>query len=1193
MLRTLILTRRYTTATPHALGRGGRKGKELEEIYTRKTPREHVLLRPDTYIGSVESQRTKLWALSPEGDASSPRLTQETVEYVPGLAQILDELIVNAGDNAARDASMKQLRIWADVGANAVSIYNDGAGIPTAMHAKENTPIPQLIFGSLLSGSNFDDSQAKVTGGRNGYGAKLANIFSSSFALTTKDASSNVLYSQVWSDNMTQVSDPVLTPLDAPDLDQAIATLHPPHLAALPALAAKAPSFTLVTAHPDLPKFGLSSLGDDAVLTYLERRAYDMAAVLGPRVKVYYNNARVPVSNFREYITTFDGCTRQNTMLLAPNDAWTIGVSLAPQGATGFAQASFVNGIATTRGGRHVDHVADQISSGLAELLAKAHPELNITPALVKASMLLVVKASIHNPTFDSQTKDFLTTKIRDFGSVFKVTRPELRRALAKAPDLEAGLVERASAKSASSLARKMSATKRKRLTGIPKLEDAAKAGTKKSTECTLILTEGDSAKALAVAGLSVVGRDTYGVFPLKGKLLNVRDASQATLTKNAELNNIITILGLKLDADYSSDSAFNSLRYGRIMLMTDQDVDGSHIKGLFLNFLAFFFPSLVSRPGFLVSFVTPLVKATPKRKKKGSQPLSFYTLPEFEAWKRSSDVGAYAIKYYKGLGTSSAAEAKQYFSALTDHTVPFSWEGPGLDGSDSSALVDMAFRKSRAEDRKAWLSSASTSALEAPEPLYTPGEGITVPDFVNRELILFSLADNVRSIPSVVDGLKPGQRKVLHASRQRKLLDSELKVAQLAGFVSETTGYHHGEASLASTIIGMAQDFVGSNNIPLLLPEGQFGTRLQGGKDAASPRYIFTRLSPLTSSLLPAADDDILTHVVDDGGSPIEPQVFLPVIPLLLVNGAEGIGTGWSTSIPKYNPHTLIAHIRASLQASKEELPPLHPWVAHFKGSITPNGPNKYAVQGSYTESSPSTVTITELPAGVWTQPYKEWLEKQVLAAEADGLEKTSSLVAAYTEGHTDVDIKFDIDLTPAGVAALKAGTLLTKLKLVGSLSTTNMHAFDTNGKMARFSSPAAIIKAFSSVRLSAYADRRRAELTRLAAETDKLTSQIAFLDAIAEDGVASVLAGGPDAVSDALTSRGAPKPDPEFIKTLLSLPISGLTSQRRDRARARLEGIRDEQEWMASMTETDLWLSDLDVLEQALHDHGIPPVV
>jgi DNA topoisomerase-2 len=419
----------------------------------------------------------------------------------------------------------------------------------------------------------------------------------------------------------------------------------------------------------------------------------------------------------------------------------------------------------------------------------------------------------------------------------------------------------------------------RRRRIHNPNLTDANKAGTKNSQECVLILTEGLSASGLARAGIaSISGHDRYGVFPLRGKVLNVRDATHDQIAKNAEITQLKQILGLQHKKVYESTK---ELRYGHIMIMTDQDHDGSHIKGLLINFFEAQFPSLLKLPDFLIEFITPIVKVFKGDIKKPKKQISFFTMPEYEYWKENNTESGWKHKYYKGLGTSGDEDAKVYFADLDKHMKYFE---PMED--EGKRLVELAFSKSKADERKEWLRT------------YQPGtyldhtmDMISYPDFINKELILFSIADCARSIPSVVDGLKPGQRKILFGAFKRNL-KNEIKVVQLAGYVSEHTGYHHGEVSLQSTITAMAQTFAGSNNVNLLDPSGNFGSRLQGGKDAASARYIYTSLSHFARKVLPPHDDRLLTYN-DEDGQKIEPCWYVPVLPMILINGAEGIGTG------------------------------------------------------------------------------------------------------------------------------------------------------------------------------------------------------------------------------------------------------------------------------------------------------------
>lgn len=599
---------------------------------------------------------------------------------------------------------------------------------------------------------------------------------------------------------------------------------------------------------------------------------------------------------------------------------------------------------------------------------------------------------------------------------------------------------------------KKTDGAKKSRISGIVKLDDANNAGTRHAQNCTLILTEGDSAKALAVSGLSVVGRDNFGVFPLRGKLLNVREASHTQIMQNQEIQHIKQILGLQHGKVYTDTS---SLRYGHLMIMTDQDHDGSHIKGLIINFLDHFWPSLLKIPGFLLEFITPIVKVT-KGKGRDKQEVTFFTLPEYEAWKEVNDDGKnWTIKYYKGLGTSTSEDAKKYFSAMNRHLKPFAEAH-----DEDRLLVDMAFNKKKADDRKEWLRQ------------FRPGtymdhdvQEIPISDFINKELILFSIADNARSIPSVVDGFKPGHRKIVYCAFKRNL-KNEIKVAQLAGYVSEHSAYHHGEQSLCSTIVGLAQNFVGSNNIHLLEPIGQFGTRLQGGKDAASARYIFTSLSPIARKIFHPADDALLKYLNDDGMK-IEPEWYMPILPMVLVNGSEGIGTGWSSYIPNYNPRDIVDNLKRLMRG--EEVVKMAPWYLGFKGETEQVSDDKFKVTGIVRKISDTQLEIIELPLRTWTQSYKEQLE-----AWLQGTDKQPACIKDYKEYHTDTTVNFLITLSEDQMAKAEAEGLDKRFKLSTTLTTSNMVCFDAQGRLRKYNNVEEILTEFYDMRLEFYQKRK-----------------------------------------------------------------------------------------------------------------------
>lgn len=502
------------------------------------------------------------------------------------------------------------------------------------------------------------------------------------------------------------------------------------------------------------------------------------------------------------------------------------------------------------------------------------------------------------------------------------------------------------------------------------------------------------------------------------------------------------------------------------------------------MNLIHTFWPSLLTEvKGFVTSMLTPIIKAT-----KGKEVTSFYTLSEYNDWKSSGDRGLFKIKYFKGLGTSSAVESKEYFRDLDNSKVIYQAD----DKLDES--VRLGFDKKFSDQRKEWLLGYDPNRfIEQKEKI------VTVHDFIHRELIHFSNHDNVRSIPSLMDGLKPSLRKVLFGCFKRNI-KSEIKVSQLSGIVAEISGYHSGDASLQGCIIAMAQDFVGSQNQNYLTPNGQFGTRLLGGKDAASPRYIFTQLHDLTKILFNDKDNALLKYL-DDDGFPIEPQYYAPIIPMVLVNGANGIGTGFSTQVPSYSPIEVVDNLYRLLD--DQEFVKMHPWYRGFTGSITENG-SSYVTHGKYHSIDSDTLGITELPIGRWTDDYKEFLETSLLdASEKDAKAKKKMFLMSYENHSTEATIKFNVKFPHGKLAKLLADPekLETDLRLTTSLGTTNMHLYSPAGAIKKYESAEDIMRSYYAVRLGMYEDRRQHMLQVLRHELAVLENKARFVSEIMED--------------------------------------------------------------------------------------------
>ena len=1564
--------------------------------YDKKTPREHVLARPDTYIGDIELTKEIMWIYNEDKNL----IQKKKISFTPGFLKIFDEILVNARDHSINDPGCDTIKVEYNKEEGFISVFNNGSKpIPVEEHPTHKVLVPSMIFGEMLSGSNFDDTKKRTTGGRNGYGAKLANIFSKEFSVEILDTKRKKKFKQTWKNNMSEVSKAKVTDFSSGD------------------------NYVKITCYPDLEKFGLKEL-DDNHFKLFHRRSIDILGVSSNKLKVFFNGKKIPVNTFKKYSELY--YPNETILFDDKNERWKVGCIFMPD--SNQEVISFVNGISTYRGGTHVNHVVDKIVKSLITEMKKKEKDLKVSTTIVKENLIFFINATVENPAFSSQTKDTLTTKVQKFGSSYTPDNAFLKK-LMKSGILKQ-VLQLAKFKASNNL-KKNDGKKKVKLRGIPKLEDANKAGSKDSQDCTLILTEGDSAKAFAMAGLSIIGRDFYGVFPLKGKLLNIREASIKQRNENDEINYLKQIMGLKMNTDYSIDENFSTLRYGKIMCLTDQDVDGSHIKGLLMNFFHFLWPSLIQRKGFITSLATPIVKAF-----KGKSVKIFYNLTEYENWKEKDSSKGWTTKYYKGLGTSTSKEAKEYFVNVDDKLIKYYWkelkEDSDSDGdsdsdeeSDSIPNIDpnddaitKAFAKKRADDRKSWLMQYDKNDILTYEQ-----RDVSYPEFIDKDMIHFSDDDLSRSIPSIMDGLKPSHRKILYGSFLRKLDKDEVKVAQLAGFVSDKAAYHHGEMSLTGAIVGMAQDFVGSNNINILKPNGQFGcvdpetnillwngtikkaseiklsdklvgddgkpriiskiingrdtmyeitngkmdkyivnsnhiltcqlsghksiywkesnqtwkmlyydknnnkfgeksistnkksgnhfnkskltkeeaynkmiefskniqddpifdinlqqylklpkyikqkikgvlnkttiewqsqkveidpyilgswlgdgmsdchafssidheiikawaiwldsigcetvhcpnyndhesctyyirrrgsakdkssfpigsdlnssknckgcitskiitgacdwifeknsenfecngynsdnnkavnlnpfkeimkkndlfknkhvpieyvvnskenrlkllagmidtdgslkkqqdnysyriyqskerihileslrivagslgfrakiyenkndmcelaifgynletipikverkkisknlhkfnpmihnikvkeikngrfcgwhidsnerfllgdftithnTRLKGGKDAASPRYIWTKLCKLTPLIFRPVDNPILNQQ-DDDGLPIEPEYYAPIIPIILINGAEGIGTGFSTKIPPYNPLDVINNILLLLDDESPKL--MKPWWNKFTGKVVKIDKNNYETHGTYHKEDDK-ITITELPVGEWTTIYKEYLEREL---DKEGKKKNRKTVRllSYTDNNTDTKVHFELKFNKG--ALKKISDLPKSYRLIKKYSTTNMHLYSVDNNIRKYLTINDILKEYYQKRLELYQKRKDHQLNNLKKELDFLNYKVKFILQVIKKEIKINNRKKADIESKLFVLKYPKLGKDESYQYLLGMPIYSLTFEKVQELQKQKNDKEIEYEKLKKTDIKDIWKSELNEL-------------
>lgn len=1124
----------------------------LANKYQQKTDKQHILDNPDTYIGAVETVDTDMWIMNDSCD----KIIEKNITYIPGLFKLFDEGIVNCRDHVVRMETAVKNNIpntipvsYIDISIasdGTITMINDGNGIDIAQHPEYNIWIPELIFGHLRTSTNYDKTEKKIVGGKNGFGFKLVLIWSTYGMVETVDHVRGLKYVQEFKNNLDELCPPKIT-------------------------KCKTKPYTKIVFKPDYQRFGINGLTPD-MTSLLIKRIYDISAVTDKTIKVKYNSNIISTKNFQQYIDLYIGDkTISPRVYEDPDERWEYAVALSP--TSEFVQISFVNGIHTSKGGKHVEYILNQITRKLTDFIEKKK-KVKVNPNSIKEQLMLFIRCDIENPAFDSQTKDFMNTPVAKFGSKCDVSDKFIEKvAKMGVMDAACAITEIKENKAV----KKTDGIKSKRILGIPKLDDANWAGTEKSKECILILCEGDSAKTGIISGLSKDDRNFVGVYPLKGKVMNIRGEKSAKIYENKEIAEIKKILGLETGKKYENiNDVHKNLRYSKVVFMTDQDLDGSHIKGLCINLFQYEWPSLTQIPGFIGFMNTPILKA-----KKGSQELKFYNDGEYEEWKSNNNTNGWNIKYYKGLGTSTKKEFIEYFEEKK--FVDFQH-----NGTQSDDAIDMVFNNKRADDRKVWLENI----YDRSSFVDTRKNMICYEEFINKELVHFSKYDCDRSIPNLMDGLKISLRKILF-SAFKKRLNTEIKVAQFSGYVSEHSCYHHGEESLNKAIVGMAQNFVGSNNINLLVPAGQFGSRIKGGKDSSSPRYIFTRLEKITRLIFPEQDDYVLKYLSDDG-TPVEPMYYVPIIPMVLVNGTKGIGTGFSTDIPCYNPVDIIRFIKNKLtnQTSLNDSFEFIPYYQDFEGEIVKIGDSKFMFKGCYQKIGPDTIRVTELPIGYWTLEFKEHLESLLEDKDKDG-KKITPVLKFYDSNSTDTKVDFTIIFSKGRLDEYENinhdnyNGVEKVLKLCSTISTTNMNLFDYNDKLKKYDSPAEIINDYFDIRLECYEDRKEYIMDALEKQLCLLSNKTKFVKQLL-DGTIDLRKKGKQEIINLLENNDYDKiDDDDEYKYLLKMPMDSVSQENYDKMVDEHKRKNDDLEHVRNTTIQKMWLDELELLENEYSEY------
>ncbi len=1100
--------------------------------YSQHTLHSHILEIPDTYLGSFENQPADEWILHLVDGKFTSEYKKISVSEAERRTFI--EILSNASDNVFRSRSKNIDPGTIDINMNEtnINIRNGGIIIPIEKHPKTGLMVPEMIFGVLLTSSNYDPSQERFGCGRNGYGAKITNIFSKSFSLSIGDSIRRLKYTQLWENNMYLRHDPIIESYDGEPYVEINYVL-------------------------DFARFGKEKYDDDCIALFT-RFIADVSFTC--KVPITLNSISINYSTIKEYAKLYfsektvsrglyhfqwrsdvitikdksgmEFALFQDTNIKDLNELALVELGVFDTPDEGIS-ISFVNGIMTQDGGVHADSAYKLMANKVLKEINKEEKDrkrkLDIRD--LRPHISIIINCQLKNPKFSSQTKRYLYEPapkivIPDDDKKFKIIE-------------KWDLMNRLYASLDAKLFKQQQKTdgRKRRHVDIRGLQDANHAGQKESYKCALCITEGTSAAGYVLKGLNYVkgDRDYIGIFPIRGKMLNVMNATVQEVMDNEEITKIKGALGLREGFDYKDDKIFDSLRYGKLYIFADSDVDGKHIVGLVINLFFCRFPSLLER-GYVYYVRTPIIRYNREK---------FYTLGQYNSWVREQETNSIVLKsdnfrYFKGLGSNNDKEIKDDF--IDSKYVQCVWD------DKTSDIMVKAFDDENSDIRKEWILNWGGDVefeLNSKE---------LIPDFINKELITYSMENLTRCIPKMMDGFKNAQRKALWGVMKKKLKKA-MRLDLLTGAITEVTKYHHGPASINGTVAKMAQSFVGTNNIAYFTEDGNFGTRDKGGMDMAAARYPATKLRPLINAIYNPIDENIYDILIDEGEE-IEPQVMFPIIPMILVNGATGIATGFSTHIPSYHPIHLITWIKNNL--NDEKTPILIPWYRGFKGTVEIVSSNVFRTIGIFKELPNGDIEINDLPIGRWTNNYRDWLKKLIS-------EKT---LKDFVDHSTSDKIYFRLK----GYTGKRTANAL---RLQKTFNTGNMYLLDQEDKPKHYKDIYALLNNFVEQRLEIYTKRRNYLIEVKNKEIDLSKLKQRFI----QDVINKIIiifkkhkSRPKDEVIAEMKEHGYPK---EFLK----IPISQFTDEKIEKLTKQIEKLEGELRDLLSKTNKDLWMEDLDI--------------
>jgi DNA topoisomerase-2 len=1148
--------------------------------------RDHIYDRPSTYIGTDTMSKNFKFLLNPQ----TLKLEEREIEYCEGVERLFLEGISNMGDNAEKSRRYRcnPGKAIITMDSKVIRMKNGGVVIPVEQNS-EGVWIPFVIFGKLLSSSNYDKTIARMGCGTNGLGSKLINIFSVFFKIIICDSIRKLKYTQIWRNGMRTIEEAIIEPYTGSE------------------------NSVELEYEMDFARFGMTEYTPEYFQLYA---AYVADFSWTCKLPISFNGVNLNYQNLKDYAKLYypDDTKMifhyewpEQVPIMDKNNKmiWTIvefeekagkrvpkDKSIVPiaelciiDTPDAGSQISFANGMRTPMGGVHVEGAIKAVSDIVLGYFNEpgkktGEKKIKLTPSDIKAHMSILLSVRVPDPQYKGQAKEYLVSPKTKFNIPEKIIKPM------ESWDLFHRLYFALEAKQFKEI-KKSDGKKSKNVNSV-KLQDANFAGTKRSEEAVLFLCEGDSSVQYVMKLIALLpgGRDKYGVFPLKGKGLNVMNANAKQIAENTEIIEIKKIVGLREGIDYNDPINLKTLRYRWIIVLSDSDKDGTHIIGLCLCLFYCRFPTLI-QCGAISYMRTPIVRVT-----KGKQVIKFYTETAFNKWLRETpNAHTWKTKYFKGLGTSTKEQIQD--DSKTPKVVQC------LPDEKTSDTMRLAFDKKLADRRKVWMQN------------YIPGlelEDITIQhisDFINYQFIQFSLVDLHRSLPKLMDGLKNSLRKIVWTIWKEwkfKHTGEEMKVCDLASVVSKDTKYHYGSNSLSGAIIGMAQNIVGLNNLPFFKDEGGFGSRDKNGKDAAADRYISVKPNWWLEHVFKIDDIPLLTSALEEG-KPCEPEFFLPIIPIAFLNGIIGIGTGSSTTILPYHALDLSNWIRDEINGIQHKN--IIPWYNKFTGTIEVKNNGKVGVhlnivnennaeeqievkenaedledirnqlaqeeieekkaQGlrntmtSYgkLEVVNGVATITELPIGKYPNGYRNYLKLLI----EDGQ-------ITHFDDHCD-EFKETVLFKVYGFK----NPTIEHLKLYKSIGMSNMVFLDNNDKPHKYENVQVALKEWYNLRLPFYDKRRLHKLKDLQEKLTEYGYKIRFYQAVISGQID--IRSKKSEILAIVTAMGIP------AKIYLDCKLSNISKEEVEEFQNEVEQCKKEVQYYTNVLPTRLWLDDLDNFE------------